>query len=200
MSTQKGASKKAQSYVNPYETQARSGGPSSIAKDIEQQKQAYEQYIAAQENSGNEPQEAQSPEKQGVINTEFKDVFDLTKHKEDVDRPKRIKEIQTLLQEIRAEIADLKRRSDGLNNEVEQVEKAALSSLPSESGIYHVHYLETMLQFLQGIKEKVGEARTWMQAMQSKKKKRGSAFASRSKKQGTQYSMSQELSAARNVQ
>jgi len=36
--------------------------------------------------------------------------------------------------------------------------------------------------------------------MVSKKKKRGSLFAVRSKKAGTQYSMSQELSNARSVQ
>ena len=47
---------------------------------------------------------------------------------------------------------------------------------------------------------KTGESRTWMQALMSKKAKRGSAFAARSKKQGTAYSMSQELSNSRNVQ
>jgi tRNA(Ser,Leu) C12 N-acetylase TAN1 len=36
--------------------------------------------------------------------------------------------------------------------------------------------------------------------MQSKKAKRGSAFAVNTKKKGTQYSQSQELSSARNVQ
>jgi len=39
-----------------------------------------------------------------------------------------------------------------------------------------------------------------MQALMSKKQKRGSAFGSRSKKQGTAYSMSQELSNSRSVQ
>ena len=75
-----------------------------------------------------------------------------------------------------------------------------MQSIGKKPGVYHVRYLELLLSFLQGVKAKVGEAKTWLMAIQSKRAKRGSAFAVRSKKQGTQYSLSQELSTARNVQ
>ncbi|MCX6732754.1 MAG: DUF5660 domain-containing protein, partial [Candidatus Roizmanbacteria bacterium] len=64
----------------------------------------------------------------------------------------------------------------------------------------HVKFLEIVLQILRSVRAKVGESSTWMQALMSKKKKRGSLFASRSKKQGTAYSMSQELSNSRSIQ
>ena len=80
------------------------------------------------------------------------------------------------------------------------IEKFTMDTLTEKPGIYHVKFLEIVLQILRTMRMKTGESRTWMQALMSKKAKRGSAFAARSKKQGTAYSMSQELSNSRNVQ
>ena len=175
-----------QKYINPYESQAGLGRGVDIARDIEQQKREFDQRIAQ--------------EKQGVTNPEFtQTVFNIDVHNETVEKPQLIHEIEEKISQIRAEVKDLRAHSEGLSAEVEQVEKAALQSLPDKPGVYHIRYLELLLQFLRGIKAKVGEARTWLAAMQSKKAKRGSAFVVRSKKMGTQYSMSQELQASRNV-
>ncbi|MFO0704131.1 MAG: DUF5660 family protein [Patescibacteria group bacterium] len=46
----------------------------------------------------------------------------------------------------------------------------------------------------------LSDSNNWLEAVITKRKKRGSLFAARSKKQGTQYSMSQELSLTRSVQ
>jgi len=86
-----------------------------------------------------------------------------------------------------------------LAHEVVEVEKHAIQSLPEKPGVYHVRFLELLSSFLQGLTTKVSEAKNWMAAMHTKKAKRGSLFAVRSKKQGTQYSLSQELQSARSV-
>ena len=136
-----------------------------------------------------------------MANPEFtQTIFDLSTHKEVVERPRQIMEIQQLVEEIRREVKEIKAKSEGLNAEVEQIEKVTLQSLPDKPGIYHIRYLEIVLSFLRGLKTKVGEAKTWLMAMQSKRAKRGSAFMTNTKKKGTQYSLSQELSTARNVQ
>src|SRR3989338_1500264 len=179
-----------QKYKNPVENLEKPGKGYSIAQDIEAQKAQFEQQIS------------QDPEfaPKGPVNPEFKDVFTYLDHSENKEVPEKIQEIQATIAEIRATVEDIKRKSDGVNAEVEAIEKAAMQSIGKKPGVYHVRYLELLLSFLQGVKAKVGEAKTWLMAIQSKRAKRGSAFAVRSKKQGTQYSLSQELSTARNVQ
>ena len=110
------------------------------------------------------------------------------------------KQIQELTEAIKKEIEMIKRADASLLNEVRDVEKLTINDLPEKPGIYHIRFLELVLNILRTLRAKVGESKTWLQALMNKKKKRGSAFAARSKKQGTQYSMSQELSNSRSVQ
>jgi hypothetical protein len=110
------------------------------------------------------------------------------------------KEIKNLVEQIRREIQYIKKADASLLSEIQDIQKIAIDSLPEKPGIYHVRFLEIVLRALRLMREKIGESRTWMQALQSKKKKRGSLFAARSKKSGTQYSQSQELSTSRSVQ
>lgn len=109
-------------------------------------------------------------------------------------------EIKHLLEQIRQEVQYIKKADASLMNDVRDIEKFTMDTLSEKPGIYHVKFLEIVLRILQSIRLKVGESKTWMSALMSKKKKRGSLFASRSKKQGTAYSMSQELSNSRSVQ
>ena len=110
------------------------------------------------------------------------------------------KQIQELTEAIKKEIEMLKKSDASLLNDIRDVEKLAINDLPEKPGIYHVRFLELVLTILRTLRAKVGESKTWLQALMSKKKKRGSLFVVRSKKQGTQYSMSQELSNSRSVQ
>jgi hypothetical protein len=109
-------------------------------------------------------------------------------------------QIKSLLEQIRQEVQYIKKVDASLMNDVRDIEKFTMDTLSEKPGIYHVKFLEIVLRILQNVRAKVGESRTWMQALMSKKKKRGSLFASRSKKQGTAYSMSQELSNSRSIQ
>src|SRR3989344_6113049 len=110
------------------------------------------------------------------------------------------KQIQELTEAIKKEIEMIKRADASLLNDVRDVENLTINGLPEKPGIYHIRFLELVLNILRTLRAKVGESKTWLQALMSKKKKRGSAFVVRSKKQGTQYSMSQELSNSRSVQ
>ncbi len=109
-------------------------------------------------------------------------------------------QIKQLVEEIHKEIEYIKKADKSLLSEVRDIEKLTMETVSEKPGIYHVKFLEIVLRILRSVRMKVGESRTWLQAMVSKKKKRGSLFAARSKKQGTAYSMSQELSNARSIQ
>lgn len=110
------------------------------------------------------------------------------------------REMHALTEQIKQELALLKKSESALADEIKDVEKIALQSLPEKQGIYHVRFLEIVLSMLRLLRQKIGESGTWLAALMSKKKKRGSAFAVLSKKKGTQYSMSQELQSSRSVQ
>lgn len=124
-------------------------------------------------------------------------VFNYNEYYEDTLVKKQIKE---LTEQIRREIEALKKADASLIREVKDIEKLTINELPEKPGIYHVRFLEIVLDILRVLRAKVGESKTWLQALMSRKKKRGSLFVVRSKKQGTQYSLSQELQSARSVQ
>lgn len=110
------------------------------------------------------------------------------------------REMHELTEQIKQEITMLKKSESALADEIKDIEKITLQSLPEKQGIYHIRFLEIVLSMLRVLRQKIGESGTWLSALMSKKKKRGSAFAVISKKKGTQYSMSQELQASRAVQ
>lgn len=110
------------------------------------------------------------------------------------------KEIESLTHEIRQMVEAIKTQDGALLSEVKDAQRAILESNPETPGIYHVRFLEVILKLLKSIREKISDSRTWLEAMTSKKAKRGSLFVVRAKKKGTQYSLSQELSSARSVQ
>jgi len=127
---------------------------------------------------------------------EFK-LFNYTEYYEKELVKKQIKE---LTEQIKKEIELLKKTDASLLNEVKDIEKISLNALPEKPGIYHIRFLEIVLSILRTLRAKIGESKTWLQALVSKKKKRGSLFMSLSKKKGTQYSLSQELQTARSIQ
>ncbi|MCL4364153.1 DUF5660 domain-containing protein [Patescibacteria group bacterium] len=137
-------------------------------------------------------QEAKKPEKKQAAK-----VFNYQEYYENTLVKRQIKE---LTEQIKKEIEAIKHADASLVKEVRDIEKLTINELPEKPGVYHVRFLELVLSILRVLRAKVGESKTWLQALVSRKKKRGSLFAARSKKQGTQYSMSQELQSARSVQ
>lgn len=110
------------------------------------------------------------------------------------------RQIAELTEAIKREVDMLKKADNSMMNDVRDIESLTINGLPEKVGVYHIRFLELVLNILRTLRAKVGESRTWMAALTNKKAKRGSAFAVRSKKSGTQYSMSQELSNSRSVQ
>lgn len=161
-----------------------------------------DQLLGANKNQENEDnnkdQSSQSQEKKTSPRSKKEaNIFNYNEYHESVLVKN---EIKNLVEQIRKEIQYIKKADASLMQEIKDIEKIAIDSLPEKPGIYHVRFLEIVLRALRLMREKIGESNTWMQALQSKKKKRGSLFAVRSKKSGTQYSQSQELSTSRSVQ
>lgn len=132
--------------------------------------------------------------------TKQKREFKLFNYTEYYEKELIKRQIKELTEQIEREIELIKKSNASLLNEVRDVEKITIESLPEKPGIYHIRFLQIVLSILRTLRAKIGESKTWLQALISKKKKRGSLFLVRSKKQGTQYSLSQELSSARPVQ
>lgn len=135
-----------------------------------------------------------------VDNPQKKKEFRLFNYNEYYENTLIKKQIQELSELIRREIDMIKKGNASLLNEIYDIQKISVESMPDKVGIYHVRFLEIVLKILQTLRLKIGESKTWLQALASKKKKRGSLFMARSKKQGTAYSMSQELQNARSIQ
>jgi len=135
-------------------------------------------------------------QKKSAMNLERGTLFSFREQEEG----RQINEIKELIQAIRREVQEIKQADASLLHEVKDIEKLTIDSMPEKPGIYHVRFLEIVLKVLRSLRLKIGESNTWMQALVSKKAKRGSAFARRSKKSGTQYSLSQEHQVTRNVQ
>ncbi len=110
------------------------------------------------------------------------------------------RKIEQLIQEIRAEAEALKKTTASITAEVKEIEKIALERLPEKVGVYHVRFLEIILKLVKSLRAKASESKTWLEALLTRKKKRGSLFLALAKKKGTQYSLSEELKMARNVQ
>jgi hypothetical protein len=126
--------------------------------------------------------------------------FSLFSYQEYYERELVKKQIKELVEQIRKEIELIKKADKTLLNQVSEIEHVAVEQLPEKPGVYHVRFLEIVLRILQSLRQKIGESKTWLSAMISRKKKRGSLFLALSKKKGTQYSLSQELQSARSVQ
>ena len=142
-----------------------------------------------------EQRNAEQPKKK-----ESKPIFRFHEHHENYTVKQEIVEIQQLIEQVKQEIKMIKQQNQSMLAEVKDVEKLTLGSSKESSKPYDSSFLEVILSLLRTIRLKIGESNTWLQAMVSKRKKRGSAFAVRSKQQGTQYSLSQELQVTRNVQ
>jgi len=135
-------------------------------------------------------------EQKAAMNLEHGTIFSFR----NIEEERQIEDIKQLIEAIRKEVEGIKRADSTLMQEVSDIQKMTIDTLPERPGIYHVRFLEIVLKILQSLRLKIGESNTWMTALKSKKAKRGSAFAANSKKKGTQYSMSQEHQASRNVQ
>ncbi len=107
------------------------------------------------------------------------------------------RKVVQLQEQIKDAVNVIKHDSSDL---VKEAEKLSLEPIAEKPGIYHERLLEVILSLLKALRLKIGESKTWMQALISKKAKRGSLFAKRSKEKGSQYFLSEEMKTTRSVQ
>lgn len=110
------------------------------------------------------------------------------------------RQMNEIKKQIKQEIELIKKADKALLAEVKDVENLIINTHSEKTGVYDLRFMQIILKVLELVRAKLSESKTWMEAFMSKKAKRGSAFAVRSKKAGTSYSMSQELSNSRSVQ
>lgn len=160
----------------------------------------FDQFFGGQSYDGDYTREISPFRRETKVQPRKKDEFSVFSYQQYYEREIIKKEIRQLMGQIHKEIEYLKNAGSSLISEVSDIQKQAIQSLPEKPGVYHIRFLEILLSIIRSLRAKIGESRTWLAAMTSKKKKRGSLFAVRSKKQGTLYSLSQELQTARSVQ
>ncbi len=110
------------------------------------------------------------------------------------------RKIKELLEVIKKEIEAIKATQKNLLTEVKDIENLTFITTDEKPNVYTINFLEIIISILRNLRKRVTESKTWLEALVTRKKKRGSLFLARSKKMGTQYSLSQELQAARSVQ
>ena len=189
MSTKTSLKKQKGTQGNPYETLKNSPTTGFLDRVLgsshDEDDGFMEQFLARREKKQEKPARRESS---------------LFSYNEYHERENVRRQISEITDQIKKEIVALRNTESSLARDILDIEKTVINPLPEKPGIYHIRFLELVLGMVRTIRLKIGESKTWLEAMVSKKKKRGSAFAVRSKKMGTQYSLSQELQNSRSVQ
>jgi len=144
--------------------------------------------------------EKKTSQQKEQVTRSMRKEFSLFSYQEYYERELVKKQIKELVEQIRKEIELIKKADKALLNQVSEIKNISVEQLSEKPGIYHVRFLEIVLRILKSLRQKIGESKTWLTAMISRKKKRGSLFMALSKKKGTQYSLSQELQLTRSNQ
>ena len=155
----------------------------------------FEQLLNSSFEKGESPKEQPLQEQQPILRPEAT-LFSFRERQEE----KEIDELKELIKMIEKEVKEIKRKSNQVLQNVHDIENTVINTHEEKPTLYIFRVLNAFLDVLRSINLNLPSSSTWMEAMQTKKAKRGSLFASRSKKQGTSYSQSQELSNARSVQ
>ncbi len=99
--------------------------------------------------------------------------------------------IDQLVLEIQKEAKSVSEQAAVLSTEVNEISVDASTKKPGE---YYLNYFEWVMRLLRDLKTEVIKSRTWLQASQSKKAKKG--YWAMFKKHGTSFGMSDERSIA----
>lgn len=108
----------------------------------------------------------------------------------------RDQELEKAIKQLRTEIKKLLKSTKNLDV---QVEKVALEP-ETQANPYQRNFLERVRQFIKNFRKNIDQASLWMEAFQTKKKKKNYFWKqTRSKKGGTQFMFSGEHSASRSA-
>ncbi|HSW90277.1 MAG TPA: DUF5660 family protein [Patescibacteria group bacterium] len=168
------------------------GASSTPAKSSENQNESKDTsnpFASAfeQQSAMEKQQEEMNLEKQrAVLHKEYQmtEVFNLREQKD--------KEVIKQLQEQLRQLAKEMKTLDGSV-------ATAIHQDVTDTGTYHVHFFQQLLNFVVLLRRRVQEANTWIENFNSRAKKKGAFWGNVYGKGGTAYLMSQEHQVARNV-
>ncbi len=214
--------------VNPYETgqPTRPSTLGGLAKDIgrgvagafgDMASDAYSDALGRSPRNFDNQNDQGSPDKGGVAIPTFEQYrqqqerknsqfFDMKRQEEEAARKRREEEDQKQLDEVYKELEkEIKRyeaQQQKMDENIEKLKKLIIAERTNKykKGKYAFTVSEIGKMIMKTALISITDSNNWLEAVMTKRKKRGSLFAVRSKKQGTQYSMSQELSLTRSVQ
>ena len=89
--------------------------------------------------------------------------------------------------ELQAIMQEIQKVAESTENLAEATE-ASMISAPVEPGIYHVHFFESILEFLQSFRKRVDLAATWLQSSNKRAEKKN--YWSMYKKKGSSFLLS----------
>ncbi|MFH0749832.1 MAG: DUF5660 family protein [Candidatus Gottesmanbacteria bacterium] len=104
---------------------------------------------------------------------------------------KDLSETKQKLDAIRQELQALAKSIHGLQQEVQ----TAVMEMPVNPGVYHINFFEQLRQMILSIRERVDDSRVWLQAVNTKSKKRR-GYWGMYKKHGTSFGLSSERNIA----
>jgi hypothetical protein len=135
----------------------------------------------------NRPFSTEKQEKKEPVRTRRTEVvFNYEERRAQAEIHKQIKE---LIGEVRKEMKALQTEQKGLLRDVSFITIQETSA--DKVGLYHLRFLQFIIQLLRSIRKKVSEGKMWLEVSFEKKRKKN--FIALSKSKGTKFSKSNEL-------
>lgn len=101
-------------------------------------------------------------------------------------------QIQSILAEIKAEVARIQMQTAELTGEVRAI---TVDQVPKNAGKYHINFFEYVIQTLRDIRTRVNESRMWLN-LWSRKKHQNSYWGRFKAKGGMEWAMNEERALA----
>lgn len=117
-----------------------------------------------------------------------------------IEDQRKMQEIHEVIEQIRVQVDQVKKMNKDMINKIKDIENETINAKEDKASAYDLNVFKLFSSMLELYMKDLSKASNWMDTFVSKKAKRGSAFATRSKKAGTSYSMSQELQSSRSIQ
>ena len=115
-----------------------------------------------------------------------KNVVQNTQEVYNFNKQQEMQKMQALVQNLAVEVKNIQAQAASLSGDVRKV---TVEQVPTPDK-YHLNFFEWVLAMLKDIKKDIVKSRTWLQAFNNKKKKKG--YWSMFKKHGTSFAMSDE--------
>lgn len=201
----KGGKKEPKQYINDNVFEALAGVGGDVLKSIKRDVGHDSVYDAWDQFLGKNPARESTPNQGEMMAGEEIDIESLKKrerqvrvepgnnyHREIVEAGKRktsetSREIQVKIQEILIEIKQLANSSSELK---EKVEVIAIEQLTQAPGVYHLNFVEQILEWIRDARMNVEDSLAWFNALRSKKAAR--QYGVMAKKRGTSFTLSNE--------